>query len=167
MVRLTRILSSTLREYLVCFEDGTEETYTANLIAESLYSQIDDEGPRLQPMQEIVDHSKHDSALQEGDAYYTTKAGPKPKRTTRGWRLLVEWKDGSSSWIPLAGMKDAYPVQVADNAVANNLTTEPAFRWWVPFVLQKRDRILKKVKTNTGRHHTNMGWNSQRVSATR
>jgi hypothetical protein len=42
LVRLTRILSSTLREYLVCFDDGTEETYTANLIAESLYSQIDD-----------------------------------------------------------------------------------------------------------------------------
>ena len=29
------------REYLICFDDGTEETYTANLIAESLYSQID------------------------------------------------------------------------------------------------------------------------------
>jgi hypothetical protein len=44
-------------------------------------------------------------------------------------------------------MKDAYPVQVADYAVAINLTTEPAFRWWVPFVLKKRERVLKKVKT--------------------
>ncbi len=117
------------------------------MIAESLYSQIDDEGRRLQSMQEIVDHSKDDSALQEGDAYYTTKVGPKPKRTTRGWHLLVDREDGSSSWIPLADMKDSYPVQVADYTVANNLTTEPAFRWWVPFVLKKRERILKKVKT--------------------
>ena len=135
------------REYLVCFELGTEETYTANLIAESLYSQIDDEGRRLQSMQEIVDHLKDDSALQVGDAYYSTKTGPKPKRTTKGWRLLVEWKDGSSSWIPLKDLKDAYPVQVADYAVANNLTLEPAFRWWVPFVLKKRECILQKVKT--------------------
>jgi hypothetical protein len=44
-------------------------------------------------------------------------------------------------------MKDAYPVHVADYAVANNLTTEPAFRLWVPFVLKKRERVLKKVKT--------------------
>ena len=135
------------REYLVCFEDGTEETYTANLIAESLYSQIDDDGRRLQSMQEIVDHERNHNALKEEDAYYSTKSGPKPKRTTKGWRLLVEWKDGSSSWVPLTDLKDAYPVQVADYAVANNLTTEPAFRWWVPFVLKKRERILKKVKT--------------------
>ena len=135
------------REYLVCFEDGTEETYTANLIAECLYSQIDDEGRRLQVMQEIVDLEKKNSALREEDAYYSTKSGPKPKRTTKGWRLLVEWKDGSSSWVPLADLKDAYPIQIADYAVANNLTSEPAFRWWVPFVLKKRERILKKVKS--------------------
>ena len=85
------------REYLVCFEDGTEETYTANLIAECLYSQVDDEGRRLQVMQEIVDHEKKDNTLLEEDAYYsTTKAGPRPKRTTKGWRFLVEWKDGSN-----------------------------------------------------------------------
>ncbi|KAI2504205.1 Reverse transcriptase (RNA-dependent DNA polymerase) [Fragilaria crotonensis] len=84
---------------------------------------------------------------QDEDAYYSTKAGPRPKRTTRGWRLLVEWNDGSSSWVSLADLKDSYPVQVADYAVVNNLTQEPAFRWWVPFVLKKRARILKKVKS--------------------
>jgi hypothetical protein len=31
------------REYRVYFEDGTEDTYT-NLIAECIYSQIDDKG---------------------------------------------------------------------------------------------------------------------------
>ncbi|KAI2497802.1 Reverse transcriptase (RNA-dependent DNA polymerase) [Fragilaria crotonensis] len=35
------------REYLVCFEDGTEDTYTANLIAECIYSQVDDQGRHL------------------------------------------------------------------------------------------------------------------------
>ncbi len=46
------------REYLVCFEDGTEDTYTANLIAESIYSQIDDSGRQLLLMKEIIDHEK-------------------------------------------------------------------------------------------------------------
>jgi hypothetical protein len=59
------------REFLICFDDGTEETYTANLIAESLYSQIDDGGRRLQVMQEIIDHQKDKNALADDDnAYY-------------------------------------------------------------------------------------------------
>jgi hypothetical protein len=44
-------------------------------------------------------------------------------------------------------MKDAYPVQVEDDAVTNGISNDPAFRWWVPFVLKKRERILKKVKS--------------------
>ncbi len=136
------------REYLVCFEDGTEDTYTANLIAECIYSQIDDKGRQLLLMQEIIDHKKTARALSEEDAYYSTKSGPKPKRTSRGWRLFVEWwKDGTSSWGSLADLKDSYPEQVADYGLANGLTQEPAFRWWVPFVLKKRERVLKKVKT--------------------
>ena len=129
------------------FQDGTEVIYTTNLIAECLYSQIDDHGRRLQVMKEIVDHDKGRDALIDEDAYYSTKAGPNPKRTTRGWRLLVEWKNGSSSWVPLIDMKDSYPDQVADHVVLNNLTQELAFRWWVPFILKKRERILKKIKS--------------------
>ena len=49
--------------------------------------------------------------------------------------------------MSLADLKDSYPIQVADYALANGLTQEPAFRWCEPFVLKKRERILKKVKT--------------------
>lgn len=87
------------------------------------------------------------NAMSEGDAFYSTKTGPRPKRSTRGWRLLVEeWKDGSTR-VPLKDLKDSYPVQVADYAELNNLTQEPAFQWWVPLVIKKRNRILKKVKS--------------------
>ncbi len=133
------------REYLECFEDGTEDTYSANLIAECLYSQIDDYGRRLQVMSEIIDHEKGKTALDDVEVYYSTKTSPRPKRRTRGWSLLAEWKDGSSSWVSLADMKDSYPVQTADYAARNNLTQEAAFRWWEPFTLKKRERILKKV----------------------
>jgi hypothetical protein len=68
------------------------------------------------------------------------------KRTTKGWFLLVEWKDGSSQWVPLTDLKESYPVQVAEYAHNNKIASEPAFAWWTPYVLRKRDRIIKKVK---------------------
>ena len=41
-----------------------------------------------------------------------------PKKTTAGWHLCVEWKDGSSSWQTLKSMKESYPVEVAEYAIA-------------------------------------------------
>jgi hypothetical protein len=67
--------------------------------------------------------------------------------TTKGWQLLVEWKDRSSNWIPLADLKNSYPVQVVEYAVNNKIALEPAFAWWVPYVLKKCNRIIQKVKT--------------------
>ena len=92
------------REYLVCFEDGTEDTYTANLIAECIHSRIDENGRQLMLMHEIIDHKNTSDAISEENSYYSTKSSPKPKRTTRGWRLLVEWKDGTTTWVSLADM---------------------------------------------------------------
>jgi hypothetical protein len=42
-------------------------------------------------------------------------------------------------------MKDSYPVQTAEYAVANNLAKEPAFRWWISHVFRKRNRIIEKL----------------------
>eukprot|EP00980_Cylindrotheca_fusiformis_P025880 scaffold14789_cov72-Cylindrotheca_fusiformis.AAC.2 len=42
------------------------------------------------------------------------------------------------------GIRD---VEVAEYAVANKIEEEPAFKWWVPYVLKKRNRILSKVKS--------------------
>jgi hypothetical protein len=44
-------------------------------------------------------------------------------------------------------MKEAYPVQVAEYAVANKILEEPAFAWWAQHVLRKRDCIIRKVKS--------------------
>jgi hypothetical protein len=55
--------------------------------------------------------------------------------TTRGWDINVEWKDGTSSWIPLKDLKDSNPVKLAEYAKANHLASEPAFAWWVQKVL--------------------------------
>ncbi len=71
-----------------------------------------------------------------------------PKQTTTGWSLLVNWKDGLSDWVNLKDIKDSYrPVQVAENAVSNCIGEEPAFKWWVQNVLQKRNWIVAKTKS--------------------
>jgi hypothetical protein len=79
-----------------------QDNYTANLIAECIYSQIDENGRQLLLMREIIDHKKTSDATSEEDSYYSTKSGPKPKQTTCRWRVLVKWKDGTSSWVSLA-----------------------------------------------------------------
>jgi len=35
---------------------------------------------------------------------------------------------------------------LAEYAVANQLVEEPAYKWWIPHTLKKRDRILSMVK---------------------
>jgi hypothetical protein len=37
-----------------------------------------------------------------------------------------------TDWLPLKDLKESYPVQVAEYAVANKFAKQPAFAWWVP-----------------------------------
>ena len=72
--------------------------------------------------------------------------------------MLCQWRDSSTNWVALKGMKQSYPVQVAENAVANRIDDEPAFAWWVKHVIKKRDRILSKITSkywSNGREGTN------------
>lgn len=52
------------------------------------------------------------------------------------------WRDGSTSWEPLYRLKESNPVDVAEYAVSSGIKKEPAFQWWVPYVLKKRARII-------------------------
>jgi hypothetical protein len=136
------------QEYVVEFTDGSSENYFANVIAdECVYAQVDSEGNQCQLLNEITDHQSDNSAIQIADGFVTSRNGNRiPKPTTRGWSLLVSWKDGSSDWVPVKDLKDAYPIQIAEYAVANKIANEPAFNWWVHTVLRKRNRIVAKVK---------------------
>ena len=57
------------------------------------------------------------------------------------------WKDKSETWVPLNVLKEAHPVEVADFARAKGIDSEPAFAWWVPHVVRKREVILAAVKS--------------------
>jgi hypothetical protein len=132
----------------VQFPDGTVDRLNANVIAENLLSQVDEQGRQFQVLSEIVEHQKDGTAILPVDGYVWSKYGNKhPKKTTRGWKLLVEWRDGSTSWVPLKDLKASNPVELAEYALANNLADEPAFKWWVPHTIRVRDRIVSKVKS--------------------
>jgi len=64
------------------------------------------------------------------------------RRSTVGWHLCVQWKDGSTSWQSLRDFKEAYPIAVAEYAVTQGIDDEPAFNWWVHHVLHKREHIM-------------------------
>ena len=99
------------REYIVEFTDGTTQNYFANVIAENMYSQIDADGHQYQLLQEIVDHRSDGSAVTRDNGFHRSKNGNRvPRPTTKGWHLLVAWKDGSTDWIKLKDLKDSYPV---------------------------------------------------------
>jgi hypothetical protein len=129
--------------YDVEFTDGTTGTYTANTIAENIYEQIDDDGNSYVLFDSIFDHRRASDAVSNEEALSLQK----PLRTTRGWKLCVLWKDNSTSWVPLKDLKDSHPIQVAEYAVAHKLVHEPAFSWWVPWTLKKRNRIISATKS--------------------
>ena len=136
------------RVFEVEFLDGHTAAMTANGIAENLFAQVDQDGHRLLLMDEIIDHRRGSDAVSKEDAFITSSSGQRRRRpTTKGWDLLIRWKDGSETWTPLKDMKESYMVQSAEYAVQNRLHEEPAFVWWVPTVIKKRKSILSKVKS--------------------
>jgi Reverse transcriptase (RNA-dependent DNA polymerase) len=133
------------RIYDVEFDDGQVLEYAANVIAENLYSQVDDEGRRFVILDIISDHKKDASAVPKDDEYVTLRGTWHRRKTTKGWRLCVNWKDGSTSWETLSNLKESYPVEVVEYAVASKIVEEPAFAWWVPYTLRKREQIIAAV----------------------
>ena len=74
-----------------------------------------------------------------------TKSGKRKRQTVTGWFLKVRWKDKSEHWLPLSLLKESNPVDVADYAKASGIADEPAFDWWVPYTLKKREAIVSAV----------------------
>jgi hypothetical protein len=73
------------------------------------------------------------------------------RKTTKGWHLCVEWKDGTTRWERLSDIKESNPVEVAEYSAAKSLLDTPDFVWWAPHFLKKRTRLIADV---TKRYHT-------------
>jgi hypothetical protein len=77
--------------------------------------------------------------------YIKHGSNKKVRKTTKGWNLCVEWKDGTTSWELLTYLTESNPVEVAEYAATKSLLNTPAFIWWDPHVLQKRTIIIAAV----------------------
>ena len=134
------------RIYEVEFDDGNYNEYSANVLLENLYQQIDDDGYSHQILSSIIDHECDDTvAIHKDNGTYESNGTKKRKITTKGWKIKVEWKNGSSTWVPLRIVKDSNPIEMAEYAVSRGINVEPAFAWWANYTLKKRDRIIKQV----------------------
>ena len=118
-----------------------------NTIAESMCAQCSSEGNQYLLLDSIVDYKKQKSALTVKDAFVTVRGRHNMRKTTKGWKLCVQWKDGTTTWERLADLRESNPVEVAECAVAQGVDHKPAFAWWVPHTLKNRDMIIKAVNT--------------------
>ncbi len=97
---------------------------------------------------EIVDHKSSWEATKMADKYLLTKTETKQMhQMTQGWKFLVQWTNGTCQWIDLKTLKESNPVQIVEYETERNIADKPAFAWWVPYVLRKRDVIVSAVTT--------------------
>jgi len=129
------ILDTTV--YEVEFEDGMYEYVSANVIAQALYENADENGfSEGLTLNKILDH-------------FVSRKLTK-QRSTKGLFLLVRWKEQSESVVRLADIKESYPIEIAKYVMKNGLEKEEGF-WWVPYTLKKATRILAKIKVRNVR----------------
>lgn len=103
--------------------------YAANIIAENMVSQVDDEKFSSPLIDRIIYYKKNSSvAVDINNKYLVTRRRQKRLRiTTKGWKILVTWKDKTESWIPLRVMKNLHPVELAEFSRAKGIDHEPEF----------------------------------------
>jgi len=75
------------RLYQVQFPEGHVEEYSANVIAQNIYSQLDSEGHRYTMMEEITDFKKDDNAVPSEERYVI---GPN-ELTSMGYNYQNQW----------------------------------------------------------------------------
>ena len=119
----------------------------ANLIADTLFAQVDQPGNRFTILYSITGTRADGTQVLHKDALLHTSTGTERRvNTTKGWNIFIQWQDGITTWNTMNNVKDSYPVQMAEFAVENRILEEPAFAWWVKYVLKKQDQMISKTQ---------------------
>ena len=93
-------------QYIAEFEDSTEAELTANAIAQINYAQCDPDGNQYLMLDSIVDFRQSTTALCYNDQTFVKNGQSYKRRSTKGWQLCCQWKDGSTSWQKLADLNN-------------------------------------------------------------
>ena len=135
------------REYELEYNDGTHDRYFANVIEENLNSQIKSEGHKFLVMEKILYHHKDGTAIEGAEGFTIRLNGNRnPKKTTRGWEMNMRMKKGFSKLVALKDLKEINQVELSEYAVTTKIDHEPAFLWYVLFVLRKRNPVISKLE---------------------
>jgi hypothetical protein len=139
--------------YDIEFSDSQTREYAANTIAENMLTQVDCDGYSTTLMVGIFDFKKDEAtALSKAEKWVVTARGQRRLHiSTAGWKLLIQWRDGSETWVPLKDMKESHPVEAAEFARARGIDDEVAFAYWVTYTLRKRDVIISAIKSRLKR----------------
>jgi hypothetical protein len=121
------------------------DEYTTHVIASNMYAQCDIKGRQHNLMEGIFDHKTDGHAVEPADMYIKHGSKRKVSKTTKGWHLCAECKDGTTSWERLPDLKKSNPVEVADYAAENSMLDAPVFVWWAPHLLKKCSIIIAAV----------------------
>ena len=122
------------------FPDVTTKVYDADIIAKNILLKSDPNGHLERIMVGIVNHKHGGDAVRKAQGTYKIASRQnRLQHTTLGWRLLIEWNDGSKQWIDLKVLKESNPVQAAKYDVSRGIEDESAFalleiRWGLTFV---------------------------------
>ena len=93
-----------------------------------MFAQVDDEGNRYILFDDIIDHRTDGSEVAPGEGFIeSSNGGRRNVETTKGHELLVQCKDGSTTWEALKDLKECYPVQTAEYAVSAKIADSPAY----------------------------------------
>ena len=88
------------------FYGGSYYELTFNQIPGDMFSQIDDKGNHFQLLSKITYHKSDGNTISISDGFTKSINGNNvPNNTTAGWKLQVEWNDGSIVWVPLKYIK--------------------------------------------------------------
>ena len=92
--------------YEVEYVDGHKASVTANTIVQNMFAQVYDEGNIHVLFDEIINHRRTTLALKQANAFIVTSIGNRRRQdTTKGWDMLIRWKYGLTTWVPLKDMK--------------------------------------------------------------
>ena len=94
------------RFYEVEYLDGHKASLAANTIAGNLLSQFNKEVNRFVLFDEIVYHRVDGKETMQKDAFIISKNGGNRQRdTTKIWEILIQWKDGPTTWEIMKDVK--------------------------------------------------------------
>lgn len=125
--------------YLAEFPDGHIAEYSANMVAEAMYENVNEDGNEELLFEAIVDHCHDNNSIGDQELMI--------KNITISWKFCILWKDSSTTWHSLIDTKCSFPVQLAEYVIHNNLQNENAFKWWIKPTLKHREKFLKATKT--------------------